>query len=93
MSAEHHGIRGNPEVIRRFLDQCNGEVKREWPAGRMGGEDDGALSYAITTDQKNRTIVIRFGKPVEWIGLDVESAEQLRDELTKRLALLKVGSA
>ena len=92
MSVEHHGDAEQLKSMRRFLDQVEGNAKREYPAGRMGHEDDGALSYAIATDDRHRTIVIRFGKPVEWIGLDVQAAEQLRDALTERLLALKAGA-
>ena len=93
MSAAHHGDgrseRELADIRKRFLDQINGTAKREYPQGRMGAEDDGALSMAMTTDMKHRTIVIRFGKPVEWIGLGAVEAEQLRDSLTERLMELR----
>lgn len=41
MSMSHHG---DSEVMKRFLDQMHGTSRREYPAGRMGHEDDGALS-------------------------------------------------
>lgn len=87
MSTPHHGE--ELKDAKRFIDQLMGQGRREYPDGRMGAEDDGALSYAIATDDRHRTIVIRFPKPVTWIGLDVKSAEQLRDQLTERLLALR----
>lgn len=90
MSLQHHG---SPEeqlaIQRRFLEQITGTAKRDYPAGRMGADDDGTLSYAIANDDRHRVIVIRFGKAVEWIGLGVEDAERLRDELTERIMAMK----
>lgn len=93
MGMQHHGDAEELAFQRRFLDQLNGTSKREYPAGRMGHEDDGALSYAIANDDRHGTIVIRFGKPVEWIGLDLRSAEQLRDSLTERIIALRTATA
>lgn len=89
MSASHHGERDQSDLLRRFLDQASGTAKREWSAGRMGATDDGDLAYAIATDTARQAIVIRFGKPVEWIGLGVKEAEVLRDQLTDRLLALR----
>lgn len=90
MSAEHHGrFQEQIELQRRFLEQISGTARREYPAGRMGATDDGALSYAMANDDRHKTIVMRFGFPVEWIGLDLESAVRLRDELTERIMALR----
>lgn len=89
MSVEHRGDAKQLAAMRRLSEQLDGTARRVYPEGRMGAEDDGELSYAVTTDKRHRTIVIRFGKPVEWIGLGVEHAEQLRDQLTERLQELR----
>jgi hypothetical protein len=93
MGMSHHGDgrseRELHELRKRFLDQVAGNAKREWGAGRMGADDDGDLAYAITTDAKRGVIVLKFGKPVEWIGLGIVEAEQLRDQLTERLMELR----
>lgn len=93
MGLSHHGDgrseRELHELRKRFLEQVAGNAKREWSAGRMGAEDDGALSYAMATDSRHGVIVMRFGKPVEWIGLGITEAEQLRDQLTERLMELR----
>lgn len=86
MSLGHHG---DSKVVQRLLDQLNGTAKREYPRGRMGHDDDGALSYVIATDLPRQTIIIRFGKPVEWVGMGIPEAEQLRDALTDRIHELR----
>lgn len=91
MSASHHGNDGVD--IRRFMEQVTGTAKREYPAGRMGADDDGALSYAMATDDRTRTIIIRFPKPTEWIGLGITEATELRDQLDERIMALRLGAA
>ncbi len=75
--------------MRRLKEQIEGTARRAYPHGRMGAEDDGELSYMLSTDQKHGTIVVRFGKPVEWIGLDLKAAVELRDNLTERIMALR----
>ncbi len=89
MTLSHHGDHEQLEAMRRFSDQLHGTARRQYPAGRMGAEDDGELSYAIANDDKYHTIVIRFAKPVEWIGLGLKEATELRDNLTERLHALR----
>lgn len=91
MSMEHHGdsMRGNPDLIRLFKEQQRGESVRKWPGGRMGANDDGQLAYAIATDTSRGVILLDFGKEVSWLGLDIASATQLRDQLTERVMELR----
>jgi hypothetical protein len=73
MATSHHGSPASNEpqmeTMRRLLDQFENKARREYPQGRMGADDDGALSYAVAADKKNGTVVINFGKPVVWLGL------------------------
>lgn len=89
MGLQHHSIQGDSELIRRFIDQQRGTAKREYEHGRLSADDDGSLAYAIRVDDKHRSIVIDFGKHVTWIGLDMDSAIQLRDALTERIMYLQ----
>lgn len=98
MSTSHHGAfppadhnqgREMEAKIQRLMDQINGTARREYPAGRMGAKDDGALSYALATDMRHRTIIMRFGKPIEWMAMEQKEAEELRDQLTERLMELR----
>jgi len=88
MSVPHHGSDQDGNM-QRFVEQMNGTARREYPAGRMGAGDDGSLVYAIANDDRHKTVIIRFGKPVEWIALGVKEVEELRDQLTERLAALR----
>lgn len=87
MSINHHGKQS--DLMRRFIEEQMGVAKREYPAGRMGAEDDGVLTYAMANDDRHRTIIIRFPKPIEWIGMGLQEAVQLRDSLDERIAALR----
>ncbi len=88
MAASHHGER---ELQERFLAQLDSTARRKYPSGRMGAEDDGLLSYAVAVDRRNQTVVIRFGKEVEWIGLGPEEIKELQDRLSSALVELQAG--
>ena len=91
MGMSHHGDAEELATMRRLMDQLNGTARREYPSGRMGAEDDGALSYAIASDDRHRTIIIRYGKPVEWVAMGLKEAEELRDQLTDRIMAMTPG--
>jgi hypothetical protein len=61
-------------------------MSREYPAGRLNGEDDGATRLAIASDIAQKRVIIRFQKSMEWIGLDFSSGFQLLTNLAKHLS-------
>lgn len=92
MSVQHHGEEDRQrqsEFMRRFQEQAEDKYRRTFTDGRINAEDDGDLTYMITTDDRHRTIVIKFAHPTEWIGLNVEAATELRDQLTERILALR----
>ena len=85
----HHESATEQAARRLFLDQAMGSADREYPAGRMDAEDDGAIAIAMAVDPVHRTIVIRYARPVHWVGLALNDAEQLRHMLSKKIEELK----
>jgi hypothetical protein len=84
---EHH----SPEDAanqRRLIDEIFGRAQRQWPDGRISGDDDGVTAYAIAADIQHRMVRIQFTKPMLWLGLDVKSAKALRDMLDEKLSEL-----
>jgi len=84
MSFPHHGSERNPAeeaAMKRLLEQFEGRAKREYSAGRANGEDDGDLAFGIASDPQKKLVIIRFGKPVEWIGLRAEDCVSLAEKL------------
>lgn len=79
MSSSHHGDGRFPEdpemrkkqdeLFQRFIAQAEGKVKRQYSMGRISPDDDGDLAMAFTADKAKNIVVLRFGKPVEWIGM------------------------
>ena len=72
-----------------FRKQLTGKYDREYPAGRISGDDDGAIAMAIAVDPKTRTIIIQYAEPTKWVGLKLNDAEQLRHLLSQKIAQLK----
>ncbi len=86
MSISHHQPSPDEEAaIRKFTEQFLGSTKRTWPNGRLGGEDDGETAFAIAVDPVKRVIIIRFPKPMDWIGFGVTEAIALRDKLDEKI--------
>jgi len=54
----------------------------DYPRGKLTDDDEGGLKLGVTVMDK--TIVIAFGKPVEWIGLDKLTALTLAETIRRR---------
>ena len=78
------------EIMRRFISQVDGKAKRQYSQGRMSAEDDGDLAIAVGVDPQRKIIIIRFGKPIEWIGLGIAETEELIETLKDKIDKLKV---
>lgn len=61
----------------------------QFPKGKLNKEDEGALAMAVASDFENRKVMINFGKPVEWLGLDPEDAVQLARMLMHKASEVK----
>lgn len=87
MSVSHHGDipfeERQSELLKRFQQQQEGTAQRQWPNGRINSDDDGELAFAIGPGDKAETIVVNFGKPVEWVGMPPDQAIQLAQLLIK----------
>jgi len=70
-----------------FEKQKAGALPREWPAGRMGADDDGAIYVKVSTDAGK--VKIEFAEPVVWFAMPPELAIGLgKSLLSKALALM-----
>jgi hypothetical protein len=61
-----------------------------FPRGKLNADDEGQLAVAITT--KDKTVIIDFGKPVVWFGLDYHTAMALADNIRLRAQEIKPKS-
>lgn len=95
MSFDHHGEREpmNPELrkllsskeslLRAFNSQRAGTAPREYPDGRLSGDDDGELAFKIGSDPDKGVVVIEYSKPVVWVGMKPQHAIELAQALIK----------
>lgn len=74
---------------RRFLSQVDGTAKREYPNGRIGPEDEGAIAIAIAADKRHQVVRIAFGKLISEISLDSQGIESLCRSLNEKLMELR----
>ena len=56
----------------------------EFPQGKISDDDEGALNVSIHADMATRTVVLQFGKPISWLGLDKATTLRLADLLISR---------
>ena len=54
----------------------------QFPRGKLNADDEGALNVRIGT--RDKTVIIDFGKPTAWIGMDKHTALALADNIKRR---------
>lgn len=59
----------------------------EFPNGKMNEDDEGELQIAIYA--YDGRVILRFGKPVSWIGFPAEHAEELATLIYEKAQLAK----
>lgn len=91
MSIQHHSPEES-DAQRRMLAELLGNAQRRWPHKRISGDDDGETAFAIATDPQNEIIRIQFTKPMNWIGLDIQSAKNLHRLLGEKITELSLLS-
>ena len=60
---------------------------KKFPRGKFNASDEGELRLAVFV--KDSTVVIDFGTPTAWIGLDADTALQFASSIFKHAANLK----
>lgn len=81
----HHSSQPNPEMsaaMRRLFG--------EFPDGKLNENDAGALAVEIGTE--GNSVVIRFPKPVAWIGFTGDQAIEIAQTLIKHARRVGVTS-
>lgn len=75
----HHG-NPDPDSQRRMSEMMR-EIFGEHPAGKLNADDAGALAMEI--GEESGRVVIRFPKPVAWIGFTGDEAMEIAQVLMK----------
>ena len=52
----------------------------EFPQGQLNDQDEGGLNIAIGSTGAG-TVMLDFGTPVAWIGLDPDTADTIADKM------------
>ena len=58
-----------------------------FPRGKFSEDDEGEFCLGMTV--KDKTLIINFGTPVVWFGLDLNAAEAFAEMLAKHINTLK----
>lgn len=72
----HHSSEPNKE-----LSAAMRALMGEYPAGRLNDEDAGAIAMAVGVE--NHRVVLRFPKPVAWVGMTGDEAFELAQSLLR----------
>jgi hypothetical protein len=75
----HHS--SEPNEAQRAMHEMLKQTLGEYPQGRLGPDDAGALPMAIS--QRDGKVVIEFPKPVSWIGFTGDDAMEIAQILMK----------
>ena len=74
----HHG---NPTEPSKELREAMGKMFGEYPAGKLNDNDAGAIAFEV--GRENDKVILRFTKPVAWMGMTGDEAMQLAQCLIK----------
>lgn len=88
MGLSHHGSSAE-EAKDRFISEMLNKAKPSFPQGRVHESDRGETAFAIAADPRRGIVIIRFTKPVDWLGLGVKECRDLAAHLTDKANLLE----
>ncbi len=79
----HHSKDEFPEELRRkLLDTASFRgATGLFPDGQLTPEDEGAIQFGVTG--KDGKVVLEFGTPVAWIGMEPQQAADLAMTMLK----------
>lgn len=85
MSHSHHGedFERQSELLKRFQEERDGKAQREFPQGRISGDDDGSITFKIGADSDKGVVAIEYSKPVTWVAMPPQEAIELAQMLIK----------
>lgn len=62
----------------------------QYPRGKIHRLDEGELAFRMGI-KDGTTLIIDFGKPVAWIGLDIETLRGFHAKLGEYIAEMQAG--
>lgn len=64
----------------------------QYPQGRYTPQDEGELQFAIAGDKQAGKVIVSFGKPVAWFGMDADQADGLAELLKRKAAEVRLAT-
>lgn len=79
----HHGRDEFPEELwRKLLDTASFRgALGTYPQGQLTPTDEGAIQFGVTA--KDGKVVLEFGTPVAWLGMEPQQAADLAVSMLK----------
>lgn len=65
----------SPEMSKEFIESMGLGPTGQYPQGKIHSTDEGEIKMAIAI--KDNKVIIHFGTPTSWIGMDKQQAIQL----------------
>lgn len=78
----HHGSDLPDRMAQESLRKQFGPTNR-FPEGKLNDTDEGEIQFGVSHDPASRKVVLNFGKPVAWIGMNAAQAMELSACLRK----------
>lgn len=91
MSLPHHGDGEQSELMKRFRQQQEGTADREWPEGRLSGDDEGSFVFIVSADADTDLVKVDFGKPTQWVAMSPQQAIDIAQSLIKQARSIAKG--
>lgn len=85
MSCAHHheDYERQSELLKRFQEERDGTAQREFPEGRLSGDDDGSITFKIGVDPDKNVVAMEFSKPTHWVAMPPQQAVELAQQLIR----------
>lgn len=83
IAMSHHSDQPIPDEFIKKLEDLDGTTFRgatgDYPEGKITESDEGAIQFAVGHD--NGKVVLDFGTPVAWVGMNPQQAVELAHSL------------
>lgn len=66
---EYDDLNNESELLKRFKAQQEGKAPRQFPEGRLSGDDDGDITFKVGGDPAKNIVAIEYAKPVTWVAM------------------------
>lgn len=76
----HHSSNPNDKVSAE-LNAAMRQLFGEHPAGKLNADDAGAVAMAVGVE--NHRVILRFPKPIAWVGMTGDEAFELAQSLLR----------